>query len=354
METMTKQKPIYEMPRDLEDKLGKHSYHWLVTGGAGFIGSHIVETLLNLGQKVTTLDNFSTGCKYNLDLVARSVSAEDWQRHSLIVGDIEDKEICRQACANVDLVIHQAALGSVPRSIADPITTHHANATGFLNMLVSARDARVKRFVYAASSSTYGDSKSLPKVENIIGNPLSPYAVTKYLNELYANVFGSCFGMETIGLRYFNVFGPRQDPNGSYAAVIPKWIGALMNGDSCHINGDGKTSRDFCFVANAVQANLRAGISNRPEVLNQVFNIACGYQTTLNQLHDIISENLKTEILGLKIKSPMYGEFRDGDVRHSLADISKAESLLGYSDIYGPHDGLKLTTTWYANQAKIY
>lgn len=341
-------KAQYEMPKDLQSKLLKSPKHYLITGGAGFIGSNLVETLLRLGQMVTTLDNFSTGSKMNLEQVKNLVGKNSWERHRLIEGDITNIDLCAEACGNVDIVLHQAAIGSVPRSIADPLLTHNANATGFLNMLISARDAGVERFVYAASSSTYGDSDILPKVESVIGSPLSPYAVTKYLNELYAKVFSLCYGIETIGLRYFNVFGPRQDPDGAYAAVIPKWIGSILKGEQCVINGDGETTRDFCFVANAVQANLRSSIIDNPKAINQVYNVAFGVQTSLNSLHEILTKNLSDLVSGLFVQDPSYNDFMIGDVAHSLADISKAKKYLNYSDLIDFKTGLELTSSWFA------
>lgn len=323
---------------------------WLVTGSAGFIGSHLVENLLKLGQTVVSLDNFATGHRHNLEQVRAAVGEAAWSRHTFIEGDIADPQTCRSACEGIDIVLHEAALGSVPRSIATPLVTHAANATGFLNMLDAARLAGVKRFVYAASSSTYGDSPTLPKVEDKIGRPLSPYAVTKYLNELYADVFGRCYGMSTIGLRYFNVFGPRQDPNGAYAAVVPRWTSEILSGKQCVINGDGETSRDFCFVANVVQANLLAGITENPEASNQVYNVAVGDRTTLNQLHAAIAEALKRERPGLNIQPPRHADFRPGDVRHSLADVSKARNLLGYIPTHDVRAGLQEAMSWYVAQ----
>lgn len=325
--------------------------HWLVTGSAGFIGSHLLETLLRAGQRVTSLDNFATGRQGNLDEVQRVVGNEAWARHRFICGDIAELEVCRQACMGVDIVLHQAALGSVPRSIKDPLTTHHSNATGFLAMLEAARLSGVKRFVYAASSSTYGDSPALPKVEDNIGRPLSPYAVTKYLNELYADVFGRCYGLSTIGLRYFNVFGPRQDPNGAYAAVIPRWTAQMLGGQPCLINGDGETSRDFCFVTNAVQANLRAAVTEDADALNQVYNVAVGDRTTLRELHAAIAEAIHRERSELEIAAPQYADFRAGDVRHSLADIGKARRLLGYAPTHDVRAGLREAMAWYVDRA---
>ncbi|MGE5865467.1 MAG: SDR family oxidoreductase [Rhizobacter sp.] len=325
---------------------------WLVTGSAGFIGSHLLENLLRAGQQVTSLDNFATGHRHNLEQVREAVGESAWARHQFIEGDIADADTARRACEGIDVVLHQAALGSVPRSIKDPLTTHRANATGFLNMLTGAKDAGVKRFVYAASSSTYGDSPTLPKVEDVIGRPLSPYAVTKYLNELYADVFGRTYGLSSIGLRYFNVFGPRQDPHGAYAAVIPKWVAAMLKGEACLINGDGETSRDFCFINNVVQANLRAGLSDNPDASNQVYNVAVGDRTTLNQLHGAIAGALAVERPALQVEAPVYQEFRAGDVRHSLADISKAARLLGYAPTHDVHAGLKQAVAWYVRDAE--
>lgn len=333
------------------DQVAAQPRRWLVTGSAGFIGSHLLENLLRAGQQVVTLDNFATGHRHNLEQVRALVGEDAWARHTFIEGDIADPHTCRRACDNVDVVLHQAALGSVPRSLNDPLTTHRANATGFLNMLVAAKDSGVKRFVYAASSSTYGDSPTLPKVEDVIGRPLSPYAVTKYLNELYADVFGRCYGLSTMGLRYFNVFGPRQDPHGAYAAVIPRWVAAMLRGERCVINGDGETSRDFCFINNVVQANLRAGISSSDEASGQVYNVAVGDRTTLNQLHAAIAEALSQERPGLVIEAPEHAAFRAGDVRHSLADIGKAQKRLGYQPTHDVRAGLKEAVAWYVQDA---
>jgi len=320
---------------------------WLVTGCAGFIGSHLVETLLGLGQEVASLDNFATGHRANLEEVRRAVGEDAWRRHRFIEGDIVDLAACRQACQGVEIVLHQAALGSVPRSIEDPLRTHAANATGFLNMLVAARDARVRRFVYAASSSTYGDEPGLPKVEDVIGRPLSPYAVTKYVNELYAEVFARCYGIDSIGLRYFNVFGARQDPEGAYAAVIPRWVRAMVRSEPVSIYGDGETSRDFCFVANAVQANLRAAVATDPGALNQVYNVAVSDRTTLNELHRQVAELLRERLPGLRVPAPVHEAFRPGDVRHSQADIGKARRLLGYVPTHDLRAGLAEALSWY-------
>ncbi|MDE2030005.1 MAG: SDR family oxidoreductase [Alphaproteobacteria bacterium] len=329
------------------DKLSKSST-WLVTGVAGFIGSNLLETLLGRGQHVIGLDSFSTGRRENLDQVRQLVGETAWAGFSLIEGDICDLDVCRGAVKGADYVLHQAALGSVPRSLEDPLRTHASNINGHLNMLVAARDAGVRRFVYAASSSTYGDSATLPKVEDVIGKPLSPYAVTKYVNELYAHVFGLHYGMETLGLRYFNVFGRRQDPNGAYAAVIPRWFKALMEGAAVYINGDGETSRDFCYIDNVVQANILAALVSDKTALNQVYNVAFGEQNTLNALFESIRGEVakrKPEVLSAE---PIYRDFRKGDVRHSLADISKIRSLLGYTPRYSLRDGLSAAADYYA------
>jgi UDP-N-acetylglucosamine 4-epimerase len=320
---------------------------WLVTGSAGFIGSHLVEALLLAGQHVVGLDNFATGFQRNLDEVRAAVGAPAWARHRFIEGDIVDPATCARACEGVDLVLHQAALGSVPRSLVDPLRTHAVNATGFLNMLVGARDAGCARFVFAASSSTYGDHPGLPKIEDRIGNPLSPYAVTKYLDELYAGVFTRSYGLQTVGLRYFNVFGPRQDPDGAYAAVIPNWASRIARGEVCMINGDGETTRDFCYVANVVQANLRAALVPAEGPRHEIFNIAYGEQTTLNQLHELLVDNLRERIAGLQAPPPQYREFRAGDVRHSLADVGKARRLLGYAPTHSVRQGLREAMGWY-------
>ena len=327
---------------------------WLITGVAGFIGSNLLETLLKLDQRVVGLDNFATGYQRNLDEVGTLVEPSQWTRFKFIEADICRLDDCRRACDGVDYVLHLAALGSVPRSLADPIATNAANVTGFLNMLVAARDAKVKRFVYAASSSTYGDHPGLPKVEETIGKPLSPYAVTKYVNELYADVFARGYGFESIGLRYFNVFGARQDPNGAYAAVIPKWTAAMIEGEPVFINGDGETSRDFCYVANAVQANLLAATARNGEAVNQVYNVAVGHRTTLNQLYEELRRLLAPSFPHLQDAAPRYRDFRKGDVRHSLADIGKAQRLLGYAPEFRVDEGLKLAMPWYmdARRAK--
>lgn len=319
---------------------------WLVTGVAGFIGSNLLETLLKLDQKVVGLDNFATGHQYNLDEVQGVVTPQQWANFSFIEGDIRHFEDCQKVCSGVDYVLHEAALGSVPRSIADPITTNATNISGFLNMLTAARDAKVKSFTYAASSSTYGDHPALPKVEEHIGNPLSPYAVTKYVNELYADVFARTYDFKTIGLRYFNVFGKRQDPNGAYAAVIPKWTAAMIAGYDVFINGDGETSRDFCFIENTVQANILAATTQNDKAKNQVYNVAVGDRTTLNELFNAIKAALNENGVNYT-KEPIYREFRVGDVRHSQASVDKIQKLLGYASEYSFRIGIKETLKWY-------
>ena len=346
----------------LQARLRKEPRTWLVTGVAGFIGSNLLEALLRLDQRVVGLDNFATGHRRNLDEVRTLVTPAQWAGFRFIEGDIRTLADCRAACAGVDHVLHQAALGSVPRSLEDPLATNSANITGFLNMLVAARDAKVASFTYAASSSTYGDHPGLPKVEDTIGKPLSPYAVTKYVNELYADVFARCYGFDTIGLRYFNVFGPRQDPEGAYAAVIPKWTAALLNGDTVNINGDGETSRDFCHVANAVQANLLAAMAyslplppgegrgeGSSSPLNQVYNVAVGDRTTLNDLFGLLRGNLVTHGVDSGVQ-PEYRDFRAGDVRHSQADIGKAGRLLGYEPTHSLAEGIAQAMPWYVQQ----
>jgi len=318
---------------------------WLVTGCAGFIGSNLLETLLMLEQQVVGLDNFATGHQYNLDEVQAAVGSQRWERFEFVRGDIRDLSVCERATAGIDYVLHQAALGSVPRSLNDPITSNDVNVTGFLNMLTASQRNGVKSFVYAASSSTYGDHPGLPKVEDRIGKPLSPYAVTKYVNELYADVFARCYGFRTIGLRYFNVFGKRQDPNGAYAAVIPKWIDAMITGEPIHVNGDGETSRDFCFVENAVQANLLAATAD-DEHKDQVYNVAVGDATSLNQLIDSLRSLLGERGIDY-LHAPIYRGFRAGDVRHSRADISKISVRLGYAPHYRIADGLAIAMPWY-------
>ena len=322
---------------------------WLVTGVAGFIGSNLLETLLLLNQKVIGLDNFATGHQHNLDEVKTEVSLQQWDNFTFIKGDIRNFEDCEKALSTenltVDYILHQAALGSVPRSIADPILTNSANITGFVNMLTAAKNAKVSTFVYAASSSTYGDHPALPKVEENIGKPLSPYAVTKYVNELYADVFNKTYGLNTTGLRYFNVFGKRQDPDGAYAAVIPKWTAAMIENQDLFINGDGETSRDFCFVENAVQANILAATANE-EGKNQVYNVALGDRTTLNELFSSLVSALKSNEVNYA-KQAIYQEFRAGDVRHSQADISKAKNLIGYQPEFRIQQGINKAMPWY-------
>jgi len=330
-------------------ELGARPRRWLVTGSAGFIGSHLVEGLLRLNQEVVSLDNFSTGYRRNLDEVRAAVGDAAWRRHRFVEADIANLDACRAACLHVDVVLHEAALGSVPRSIEDPLTTHAANATGFLNLLVAARDAGATRFVYAASSSTYGDHPGLPKVEDAIGRPLSPYAVTKYVNELYADVFERCYGMSTIGLRYFNVFGPRQDPEGAYAAVIPRWVAQMLRGESVRINGDGETTRDFCYVDNVVQANLLAATAG-VGASGQVCNVAVGGRLSLNELAALLREGIERRHPALSVPAPTHGPFREGDVRHSQADVGKARRLLGYAPTHDVRAGLAVSLPWYEAQ----
>ncbi len=335
--------------KNIQSKLPSAPRTWLITGVAGFIGSNLLETLLALDQKVVGLDNFATGFQHNLDEVRSLVSSAQWQRFTFIEGDICNQQTCRRACNDVNYVLHQAALGSVPRSIEDPLTTNENNISGFLNMLVAARDAEVQRFVYAASSSTYGDHPDLPKVEDKTGKPLSPYAVTKLVNELYADVFAKAYNFKTIGLRYFNIFGQRQDPDGAYAAVIPKWFAGLIKNETVFINGDGETSRDFCFIENAVQANLLAATVIDEAATNQVYNVAFGERTTLNELYQHIKERVTAANASAEKAKPQYRDFRAGDVRHSLADISKASKLLGYNPQFSVQDGLDKATQWYIN-----
>lgn len=322
---------------------------WLITGVAGFIGSNLLETLLSMDQHVTGLDNFSTGFRHNLEEVKASVTPEQWNCFRFIEGDIRETAVCAEACRDTDYVLHEAALGSVPRSIEDPINTNANNISGFLNMLVAAREAPVRRFVYAASSSTYGDHPDLPKMEDKTGNPLSPYAVTKLVDELYAAVFARVYGFRTIGLRYFNIFGQRQDPDGAYAAVIPKWFASIIKNEPAYINGDGETSRDFCFIENCVQANILAATAEDENAADQVYNVAFGERTTLNQLFAMIRERVKDKFPHAAAFEPVYRDFRPGDVRHSLADISKAEKLLGYQPEYSVQSGLDKAAQWYIN-----
>lgn len=339
----------------LKIQLSTERHTWLITGVAGFIGSNLLETLLLLDQRVVGLDNFATGHQHNLDEVKSLVSDEQWSNFHFIKGDIRDLEDCKRAMTfapsgeTVEYVLHEAALGSVPRSVENPIATNETNIGGFLNMLVAARDAKVKRFVYAASSSTYGDHPALPKVEDKIGKPLSPYAVTKYVNELYAEVFARTYDFKTIGLRYFNVFGPRQDPEGAYAAVIPKWISSMIKNEAIYINGDGETSRDFCFIENVRQINLLAATVENKEATNQVYNVAVGERTTLNQLYEQLRISLLPTCSHLVGAKPIYRDFRAGDVRHSLADISKSATLLGYRPSHKIDDGMKVAMAWYVS-----
>lgn len=322
-------------------------YTWAITGVAGFIGTNLLKSLLKLNQCVIGLDNFSTGYRQNLEQVKDECGPDLWANFTFIEGDICEPGDCLEVCRGADYVLHHAALGSVPRSIEDPLATNASNIDGFLNMLVAARDVSVKRFVYAASSSTYGDHADLPKKEETIGRPLSPYAVTKYVNELYADVFARCYGLQSVGLRYFNIFGPHQDPKGAYAAVIPAWIESLLQDKPVYINGDGDTSRDFCFIDNAVQANLLAALTENEQALNQVFNIAVGEQTSLNQLFEIIKTLLHGRNTGIEKAAPIHRDFRQGDVLHSLADITKAQQLLGYKPTHRIDEGLKETVDWY-------
>lgn len=332
---------------EIRDRLRSEPEKWLVTGAAGFIGSNLVELLLQLGQEVVGLDNFSTGPADNIEDVLAGLDGDAADRFRFIEGDVTDLDTCREACGDVKYVLHQAALGSVPRSLENPIATNASNVDGFLNMLVAARDAGVTRFVYAASSSTYGDDPGLPKVEDRIGNPLSPYAVTKLVNELYADVFQRAYDLHCVGLRYFNVFGRRQDPEGAYAAVIPKWVGNLVAGEPCYINGDGETSRDFCYIDNALQANLLAAVQSGAEVAHQVYNVACGQRTTLNELFRMIRDGLAERLPELAEVEPVYRDFRPGDVRHSQADISKIERELGYRCTHSVGEGLASALDWY-------
>ncbi|MCB1759291.1 MAG: SDR family oxidoreductase [Gammaproteobacteria bacterium] len=334
--------------QELQTHLASNRYRWLVTGVAGFIGSNLLETLLRLGQEVVGLDNFATGHRHNIEqALADAGETQDCGRFSFIEADICDLDSCRKACEGVDFVLHQAALGSVPRSLEDPIRTNSANIDGFLNMLLAARDAGCRRFVYAASSSTYGDHPDLPKVEEKIGNPLSPYAVTKVVNELYAQVFARCYGFKTVGLRYFNIFGKRQDPNGAYAAVIPKWVASLINGEEVFINGDGETSRDFCYIDNTVQMNILAAFAEDEAAVDQVYNVALNDRTSLTRLFEMIQERLLQRVDGLRPVKPTYRDFRPGDVRHSQADIGKARRLLGYAPSHRIDQGLDEAMEWY-------
>ena len=337
---------------DLIDEFQSRQRVWLITGIAGFIGSNLAEFLLEHNQKVIGLDNFSTGYQKNLDMIKKSVGKVKYENLKFIEGDISDYKTCEEACVGVDIVLHQAALGSVPRSIADPVTSNLSNITGFLNMLTAAKNEGIKRFVYASSSSVYGDSAELPKVEERTGNLLSPYAVMKYTNELYAGVFTRTYGMECIGLRYFNVFGRRQDPDGAYAAVIPKWVGSLLNDKDVFINGDGETSRDFCYIDNVIQMNLLAGTTSNAEAFGEDFNVAAGGQTNLNELYELINTELKENIESFTKKKAAYRDYKEGDIRHSNANISKAQTLVGYMPTHTIKDGMKLAINWYINNIK--
>ena len=340
----------------LQEYLTNNQKTWLVTGVAGFIGSNLLEKLLILNQKVVGLDSFDTGYQHNIDQALQDVqntTGKDLSNNFYFInGDIRNSRDCNQACDGVDYVLHQAALGSVPRSIEDPLGTNEANIDGFINMLVASRDAKVKRFVYAASSSSYGDNTDLPKIENIIGNPLSPYAVTKLVNELYASVFAKNYDFKTIGLRYFNIFGKRQDPNGAYAAVIPRWIASVLNNEDVYINGDGETSRDFCYIDNAVQSNILAAMTENNEAIDQVYNVALNDRTSLNDLHRMIEDKITQRVQDIEKKEPIYRDFRPGDVRHSQASVDKAYKLLEYRPKYKISDGLDETIDWYINSLK--
>lgn len=331
----------------LQANLTAQPSRWLITGVAGFIGSNLLEHLLCMGQTVVGLDNFLTGYQKNLDMVRDLVGPEAWSRFTFVEGDIRDLDTCRQVCQGVNHVLHEAALGSVPRSIDDPLLSNSCNITGFLHMLVAARDEGVESFVYAASSSTYGDSPELPKVEDKIGHPLSPYAVTKYVDELYADVFQRCYGFSSVGLRYFNVFGQRQDPYGAYAAVIPQWFASCLKGETVYVNGDGETSRDFCYIDNVVQANLLASCAGGA-ARNKIYNVAFGQRTTLNELFALIREEVARHKPQAAAAQPVHRDFRAGDVRHSLADITRAKTLLGYDPQYDVRQGLRLAGDWYA------
>jgi len=341
----TRAESPYQLVRE---QLEQQQRRWVVTGVAGFIGSHLLEALLQLNQKVIGLDNFLTGYRHNLHQVRAIVGEQAWQRFELVEGDIRDAADCRRVCHGADFVLHQAALGSVSRSMQDPLLSNDINISGFLQLLTAARDAGVRRVVYAASSATYGDHPALPKVESQIGQPLSPYAVAKHVNELYAGVYARCYGLESIGLRYFNVFGPRQDPDGPYAAVIPQWIAAMARQRRVTINGDGESSRDFCYVGNAVQANLLAALVADPAAVNQVYNVAVGARTSLNQLHGLLQQLLLEQHPQVAGCRPHYADFRAGDVRHSQADIAKAAGLLGYLPTHDVARGLKLSIRWYS------
>jgi UDP-N-acetylglucosamine 4-epimerase len=332
---------------EIIEKFKTEQKTWLVTGNAGFIGSNLTEFLLKNNQKVVGLDNFSTGYQHNIDDVLASVGKTAAENFTFIEGDIADITTCMKACEDVDIVLHQAALGSVPRSIDDPVTSNRSNVTGFLNMLTAAKDAGIKRFVYASSSSVYGDSQELPKVEERTGNVLSPYAAMKATNELYASVFHKVYGMETLGMRYFNVFGRRQDPNGAYAAVIPKWVGSLLSDEEVYINGDGETSRDFTYIDNVIQMNILAGMTDNPKAFGEAFNVAVGGRNTLNELYALINSELKEHIDTFSKREAIYRDFRAGDIRHSNADITKAKHIVGYAPTHDIYQGMKEAIGWY-------
>lgn len=339
--------PATSAYQSAREHLEQCQYRWVVTGVAGFIGSNLLHNLLELGQRVVGVDNYLTGYRHNLDEVRGLVGDAAWRGFTLIEGDVRDAAICERACDGADYVLHQAALGSVSRSLEEPLLCNDINIAGHLNMLDAARSAGVRRVVYAASSATYGDHPGLPKQEQQIGNALSPYALTKHVNELYADVYARCYGMQSIGLRYFNVFGPRQDPAGAYAAVIPQWVAAMLGGKRIVINGDGESSRDFCYVANAVQANLLAALTQQPAAINQVYNVALNSRTTLNDLYLLLQELLAERHVHLHDHQPQYAPFRPGDVRHSQADIGKAAQLLGYAPTHDLRRGLRQALRWY-------
>ena len=332
-----------------QNELKKNPKTWLITGVAGFIGSNILAKLLELNQKVVGIDNFSTGFKSNLDEVKSEISDLNWKNLSLIEGDIRDLEFCKNYIKGVDFILHQAALGSIPRSIKDPTETNSNNISGFLNILEAAKCNNIKKIIFASSSSVYGDIKNNLKIEKVIGKQLNPYALSKYVNELYAEIFSNNYGLECTGLRYFNVFGKRQSPYVEYSAVIPKWISSIMNGSDVYIFGDGETSRDFCYVDNVVQANILAAIANNNGNIFNIFNIAVGYKTSLNQLYKLISDEIKAIKKDIKINIPVYKDFRPGDIKHSLADISLAEKIIGYTPIIKIENGIKLILPWYQN-----
>jgi len=333
--------------QDFAARISAGRRRWLVTGAAGFIGSHLVEHLLALDQKVVGLDNFSTGKRENLEHVRRCVGEARWASFSFVEGDIRAVDTCNAACASVDVVLHQAGLGSVPRSIDKPLRTHDSNVNGFLNVLIAARDAGVQRMVYASSSAVYGDHPALPKVESQIGRAMSPYGLSKVMNELYADVFAACYGFKSVGLRYFNVFGPRQDPDGPYASVIPAWLGALLRGETAYVNGDGSAARDYCHVDNVVQANLLAATVEDPQALGQAYNVAVGEQTTLNQLFEIMRDQLAERLPHLRDVRAVHRAARRGDMLLSRADIGKAARLLGYRPTFDVRSGLAQTIDWY-------